>query len=119
MYAEPSESAASGWVPGNKGRLVGPKPPFKLKHIWAVCIRLQIANRARQLALLNLAAGPKSFTRKVPPGNPIRSIAPSSIPGNGSPTSRSASLMLDEPLLMVRMRLGCRFPSAEVIRSQP
>ncbi len=59
MYTEPSESAAGGWVPWNKGGLVGPKPPFKLKEIWAVRIRLQIANRARQLALLNLAIDSK------------------------------------------------------------
>ena len=30
--------------PWNKGRLVGPEPPFKLKEIWAIRIRLQLAS---------------------------------------------------------------------------
>ena len=29
--------------PWNKGKLVGPKPPLKLKEVWAVRIRLQLA----------------------------------------------------------------------------
>ena len=36
--------------PWNKGKLVGQKSPLKLKDIWAVRIRLQIANRIRDLA---------------------------------------------------------------------
>ncbi len=32
--------------PWNKGRLIGPKPPLKLREIWAVRIRLQLAPRA-------------------------------------------------------------------------
>ena len=42
-------------APWNKGKLVGQKPPLKLKEIWAIRIRLQIANRIRDLALFNLA----------------------------------------------------------------
>ena len=42
-------------IPWNKGKLVGQKPPLKLKEIWAIRIRLQIANRIRDLALFNLA----------------------------------------------------------------
>jgi hypothetical protein len=30
----------------NKGKLLGQKPPLKLKEIWAVRIRLQLAHRA-------------------------------------------------------------------------
>ena len=41
--------------PWNLGRLVGPKPPLKLKEIWAIRIRLQVAQRPRDLALFNLA----------------------------------------------------------------
>ena len=41
--------------PWNKGKLVGQKPPLKLKEIWAIRIRLQLANRHRDLALFNLA----------------------------------------------------------------
>jgi len=46
-------------VPWNRGRIVGPKPPLKPKHIWALRTRLQLANRTRDLALLNLAVDSK------------------------------------------------------------
>ena len=39
----------------NKGRLLGQKPPLKPKEIWSIRIRLQLANRAHDLALFNLA----------------------------------------------------------------
>ena len=42
-------------TPWNKGKLVGQKPPLKLKEIWAIRIRLQLDHRARELALFNLA----------------------------------------------------------------
>src|SRR5208282_31724 len=43
----------------NKGKLVGQKTPLKLKEIWAIRIRLQIARRCRELALFNLAIDSK------------------------------------------------------------
>ena len=45
--------------PWNKGKLVGQKMPFKLKEIWAIRVRLQIAGRRRDLALFNLAIDSK------------------------------------------------------------
>lgn len=42
-------------IPWNKGKLVGQKLPLKLKEIWAVRVRLQLANNQRDLALFNLA----------------------------------------------------------------
>ena len=45
--------------PWNKGKLVGQKAPFKLKDIWAIRVRLQLANRRRELALFNLAIDSK------------------------------------------------------------
>jgi integrase len=45
--------------PWNKGKLVGQKAPLKLKDIWAVRVRLHIADRARDLALFNLAIDSK------------------------------------------------------------
>jgi integrase len=42
-------------TPCNKGKLVGQKTPLKLKEIWAICVRLQLAIRRRELALFNLA----------------------------------------------------------------
>ena len=46
-------------IPWNKGKLIGQKPPLKLREIWAIRIRLQLANRIRDLALFNLAIDSK------------------------------------------------------------
>lgn len=46
-------------IPWNKGRLIGQKLPLKLKEIWAIRIRLQLAERLRDLALFNLAIDSK------------------------------------------------------------
>ena len=46
-------------IPWNKGKLLGQKPPLKLKEIWAIRIRLQLDHRARDLALFNLAIDSK------------------------------------------------------------
>ena len=35
----------AGQVPWNKGKLIGQKPPLKREEIWAIRIRLQIANK--------------------------------------------------------------------------
>jgi len=43
----------------NKGKLTGPKPPLKVREIWAIRIRLQLAERLRDLALFNLAIDSK------------------------------------------------------------
>jgi len=45
--------------PWNKGKIVGQKPPLKLKEIWAIRVRLQIADRPRELALFDLAIDSK------------------------------------------------------------
>ncbi len=46
-------------VPWNHGRMVGPKPPLKPKHIWAIRTRLQHEGRVRDLAMFNLAIDSK------------------------------------------------------------
>lgn len=46
-------------TPWNKGKLVGQKPPLKLREIWAIRIRLQLARRTRDLALFNMAIDSK------------------------------------------------------------
>ena len=56
---ETINSTTSIRVPWNKGKLVGQKAAFKLKEIWAIRIRLQIASRCRELALFNLAVDSK------------------------------------------------------------
>jgi len=53
-----SQHAAShrSW---NKGKLVGQKPPLKPREVWAIRVRLQIANKKRDLALFNLSLDSK------------------------------------------------------------
>lgn len=58
MYHDQS-TIASDHTPWNKGRLIGPKPPLKLREIWAIRIRLQLAHRTRELALFNSAIDSK------------------------------------------------------------
>lgn len=56
---EATENTATARPPWNKGKIVGQKTPFKLKEIWAIRIRLQLAVRRRELALFNLAIDSK------------------------------------------------------------
>jgi integrase len=56
---ETVHSAPTTREPWNKGKLVGQKTPLKLKEIWAIRVRLQIATRCRDLALFNLAIDSK------------------------------------------------------------
>lgn len=43
----------------NTGRIIGPKPPLKPRHIWAIRTRLQHERRVRDLAMFNLAIDSK------------------------------------------------------------
>ena len=52
-------TAASTYRPWNHGQIIGPKPPLKPKHIWAIRTRLQHEKRTRDLALFNLAIDSK------------------------------------------------------------
>ena len=45
--------------PWNKGKLAGQKAPLRLKNIWAIRVRLEIAGEARGLALFDLAIDSK------------------------------------------------------------
>lgn len=45
--------------PWNKGKLIGQKKPLKLKEIWTIRVRLQMAGDVRGLALFNLAIDSK------------------------------------------------------------
>jgi len=45
--------------PWNKGKLVGQKAPLKVKDIWAIRVRLQMQERVRELALLDLGIDSK------------------------------------------------------------
>jgi integrase len=45
--------------PWNKGKLIGQKKPLKLKEIWTIRVRLQMAGDVRGLAMFNLAIDSK------------------------------------------------------------
>jgi len=45
--------------PWNKGKLVGQKTPLRVRDIWAIRVRLQLAEKTRDLALFNLAIDSK------------------------------------------------------------
>ncbi len=46
-------------VSWNRGRIVGPKPPLKPKHIWAIRTRMRHDGRVRDLAMFNTATDSK------------------------------------------------------------
>jgi integrase len=56
LLLEPTQKA---FVPWNKGKVTGQKPPLKPREVWAMRVRLQISNRVRDLALFNLAIDSK------------------------------------------------------------
>jgi hypothetical protein len=43
----------------NKGRIVGQKRVLKPKHVWAIRLRLELAQNHRDLALFNMAIASK------------------------------------------------------------
>ena len=42
-------------IPWNKGKLIGPKPPLRTKHVCSIRTRLMMEGRVRDLAMFNLA----------------------------------------------------------------
>src|SRR5436190_22983975 len=58
-------SPANKRMPWNKGKLIGPRPPLRPKHIWSIRTRLLVEGRIRDLALFNLAIDSKLRGRDV------------------------------------------------------
>lgn len=56
---EHDANSRSQHTPWNKGKMIGQKPPLKLKEIWAIRIRLQLTKKVRELAMFNLAIDSK------------------------------------------------------------
>jgi len=52
-------AAAPKRIPWNRGKLIGPGPPPREKHVWAIRTRLQLERQLRELALFNLAIDSK------------------------------------------------------------
>jgi integrase len=59
MHEIENPAAAPNRVPWNKGKLIGPRPPLRQKHVWAIRTRLQMGRQVRDLALFNLAVDSK------------------------------------------------------------
>ena len=55
----PKTTSPEPFRPWNLGKLIGQKPPLKLREVWAIRIRLQIQERLRDLAMFNLAIDSK------------------------------------------------------------
>ena len=53
-------------APGNKGKLVGAKPPLRPSHVWSIRTKLQIESKKRDLALFNLAIDSKLAVTSLP-----------------------------------------------------
>ena len=56
---EIADTASPKRIPWNKGKLVGPRPPLRQKHVWAIRTMLQMERQVRELALFNLAIDSK------------------------------------------------------------
>ena len=56
---DPGSAVTSRPKPWNLGKLIGQKPPLKLREVWAIRIRLQLEERLRDLAMFNLAIDSK------------------------------------------------------------
>lgn len=52
----PSATRRNPW---NKGKLIGQKPPLKLRDVWAIRVLLKLNNRTSDLVLFNLAIDSK------------------------------------------------------------
>ena len=49
-------------TPWNKGKLTGPKPPLKVREIWAIRIRLQLAERRSSGSMVDGSTGRSLMT---------------------------------------------------------
>ena len=56
---ENTAATAPRCVPWNKGKLIGAKPPLRLRHVWSIRTKLQVEGRTRDLAMFNLAIDSK------------------------------------------------------------
>src|SRR5262245_55798989 len=82
---ETIDRASTRRAPWNKGKLVGQKAPLKQREIWAIRIRLQLAERTGQLALFNLAVDSKLRSCDL-----VRLRVKELAHGTKSPTGRSS-----------------------------
>ena len=53
------EAPAAAKVPWNKGKMIGAKPPLRIKNVWSIRTKLQVDGRLRDLAMFDLAIDSK------------------------------------------------------------
>lgn len=53
------KTATVSHEPRNKGKLVGQKVPLRIRDIWAICVRLRLTEKTRDLALSDLGIDSK------------------------------------------------------------
>ena len=76
-------------VPWNKGKIVGQKAPFKLKEVWAIRIRLQLAGQIRDLAMFDL---PRRSDRRASNRHAAKYEASGAVRNHGSDKGRCRRL---------------------------
>jgi len=59
MYLENTDAVKIDKRPWNKGKLIGQKSPLTPQQVWAIRVRLQLADHKRDLAMFNLALDSK------------------------------------------------------------
>jgi hypothetical protein len=96
---ETQAPAKSRRPPWNKGKLIGAKPPLRPKHVWSIRTKLQIADRNRDLAILDLQErqgvgdrAPEAGVAKQALGPVVRLIRRFAIGNNGSRSQSAARL---------------------------
>ena len=92
------ENTTSKATPWNKGKLVGQKLPLKLKEIWAIRVRLQLAGKTRDLALFNIAIDSKLRGSDLVRLR-VSDICNSGVDFNKTPTLRSS---MDGTIVLLR-----------------
>jgi hypothetical protein len=98
MYDSENLITAPKRVPWNKGKWIGPRPPLRQKHVWAIRTRLQIEQQVRDLALFNLAIDSKRrgcdlVAIKVCHANPPSPTILSNPNGSSNPLREPARMM--------------------------
>ena len=112
---ETQAPAKSRRPPWNKGKLIGAKPPLRPKHVRSIRTKLQIADRKRDLAILDLQErqgvgdrAPEAGVAKQALGPVVRLIRRFAIGNNGSRSQSAARLRCPWEVRWLTWRGRCR-----------
>ena len=59
------EPVNAGKTPWNRAKMIGPRPPLRIKTVWSIRTKLQVDGRLRNLAMFNLAIDSKLMSCDV------------------------------------------------------